>query len=282
MFIIKLFIVFCASCIICSNDAMALSTNNVIISDVAPEQFSVIWSTNEPSSCSLVVFSDPAGVNDISSQLMIISESRDYPPAEENGVMKVTVKKLSKLTTYYFKTISISKTDNKTYLSDQIFSITTENESGVVQNNILVQRILACDGLSLSRGTLMIVNHQDASYPLSAFTGDGFPEGYAGVDLMNFYHKSTRKPLEIDEYGSSVSVNAFGGMLGYATTKAIIDESISTQVINNVAILTRLKEIIPVLQILSGLIPESQPCLYDMNKNNRYELFEVLNALKNL
>jgi len=280
MYFLAIIIIFSSQYVMAETTVSAI--NNLIITDVTPEKFSVIWASHEPSSCSLAVYSDPTALNEISSQLTIISESEIHVPAENNGVMKVTVKQLRKETTYYFKTITISKQNNIRYISDKVYTVTTEKESGFVTNTILVQQIYNCDGQTPASGTLLIVMFKEASYPLSSWTADGYPEGFAGVDLMNFYSKTTRTPLEIEEYGSSVTLNAFGGLLGYANTQAIVDESYFTQSIPRDAVLTSLIDVILGLQVLAGLENERKPCFKDIDSDNQYDLHDLINTFSNL
>ena len=213
-----------------------LSISNVIVTDVTDVQFSVVWASNQPGLCYLNIFSDSSATNDVTSQFSVISESALQFPAEDNGVMKVTVKGAKPDTTYYFKTVTTAKLDNKQYISNKIFKVTTEKNTAVMNNNTVVQAIYSNDGDKKAYGTLLIASVPNSSYPLTAWVGDGYPGCFAGVDFSNLYKANTRKSFDINS-GLNITLWGFGGILGYAKTQTEIDETYDSQLVNVSALL---------------------------------------------
>jgi len=213
------------------------SDDRTMVTDVADTQFSIVWAAQEPASCSLKVFSDSGATQEITDQLLVLSESELQTLAEDNGVMKVTVKQLSPNTTYFVKTVTIPKSSGLNEVASNILEVTTEIEPKIVSNNILVQEVKQSNGTDAAIGTLLIVDVEEASTPLSAWVGDGYPGAYAGIDLTNLYHESSHKSYDV-ETGKSATLFAFGGRLGYYTTEnVLIDENNTNQLVQPAAIL---------------------------------------------
>jgi len=219
-----------------SNKSIA-DESNLMITDIAPTQFSVIWSTGEPATCMLKLFSDQEANNEITDQYTIISESHDNPPAEDNGVMKVTVKKTMPDTTYYFRTVTILKQNNENIISDEIYKVTTEIETEIVLNNIIAQEIRTTNNNNAS-GVLLLISVENGASPLSAWVGEGYPEGFSGIDLTNLFHSTTHRSYEISS-GTTFQLMAYGGLSGYyMTIGQTIDENMPVQIIEPVAVLS--------------------------------------------
>ena len=214
-----------------------LSISNVTISDVTDTQFSVVWASNQPGKCDIKIFSDINASIDISKQFTIISASALHPPAESNGVMKVIVKGAKPDTTYYFKTITQPTSDCcMQHISEQVFRVTTEKYTSVMNNNTIVQAVRKNNSDETALGTLLLAFVPDGSYPLSAWVGSGYPGSFAGVDLSNLYKAASRKSFDI-ESGMEIDLWGFGGKLGYSKTQVIIDESYHNQLVDTVSVL---------------------------------------------
>jgi hypothetical protein len=224
-------------CLVFLSVASTASANNIMITDITDSQFSVIWGAQEASSCSLKVFSDSNATQEITSEFSIISESSQNPPAEDNGVMKVTVKQLIPEKTYYVRTVTTPKSSGINEVSENIYEVTTETESSVVSNNILVQQVKQTNGQDAATGSLLIVTIENASSPLSAWVGPGYLPGYAGVDLSNLYNAESRKSYEINS-GTLATLYAFGGDgCDFTTSDVVIDESETVQLVQQIAVL---------------------------------------------
>ena len=98
-----------------SRPAPAGSATRLWVTDVTPRSFSLVWTANQAATCFANVYADPEG-NQLIQGLTITLESASYPPAEENGVMKVSISGLAPDTTYYFE-IVIANSD-ETYTSE--------------------------------------------------------------------------------------------------------------------------------------------------------------------
>lgn len=199
--------------------------NTMIVTDVTPLQFCVVWETSEPARGLVNVFLDLGGVTPYAAAV-VTSESVDHPPAEENGVMKVRVLGLKADTEYFFQTVRASKADNAVYISS-ISSVRTEKESIIVRNDILAQEVIQSDGTP-APGTLVIASVDGASYPVTGWVGDGIPEEWGAIDTNNFYandddsdSEARHKNLEL-KGGEVITLTIFGGSLGSAETQETV------------------------------------------------------------
>jgi len=88
--------------------------NHVMVTDVTTTSFSVIWAANEASTAGLEVYADENGSSQIVDAVITAhpiecGDETIKAAAEDNGVMKVMVTGLEPDTTYYFMTITTSK-----------------------------------------------------------------------------------------------------------------------------------------------------------------------------
>jgi hypothetical protein len=253
------FVLLCT--IIFLEPAYSIEPFDVIISDVGPTKFSVIWFSAQASSCSLSVYFDEDAVNMI-QDISMHSESNSHFQAEENGVMKVTVVGVEPSTTYYFKTITQFYVSGDNQISDRIFKVTTEMSASIVNNNSIVQKVILEDPKTPANGILVIVlDIEDASSPLSAWIGDGYPLGYAGIGLSNLFHKDNHINLDI-ESGTTMTIIVVGGLLGTLEYTTSVDESVDPQILEPVVLnnqyvppenpKTTTKFVLPAVDILHG------------------------------
>lgn len=195
--------------------ASAPEVKDITVTDVTPTSFSVIWSSDQASTGTLKVFDDEAGTIPTAG-ITIAPQSPNHPPAEDIGVMKVTVTRLSPNKTYYFQTSTTSKSSSQTTLapaSAPFRAVTTEIEQTVVSNDILAKRVFQVDGVAPANGALLVGSVTGAHYPITGWVADGFPSPFAGVDLNNLYSASTHKSLELVG-GEAIEFWGFGGLLG--------------------------------------------------------------------
>jgi len=223
--------------IICSytigHAEIPLSVFNVTITDVTESNFSVVWFANQPSKGSLLIFSDPDGQN-ILNDLMIISENALHPLSETYGILKVSVKGNNIIlpdTKYYFKLVTTAIDGNTQYVSDDIYEVRTEHQTNLVNNNMILQRILKPGGSDYADGTLLLAYVENASTPLTAWVGDGYPSPFAAIDMSNLFNAETHESYEIST-GKEITLCALGGILGAFTSHALIDESYENQIIS--------------------------------------------------
>ena len=73
---------------------LSLATSRLLVTDVTPVSFSLVWVSNQAGTPFANVYTDPAG-NQLLKRLIIDEhikdESSSHPPAGDNGVMKVNV-----------------------------------------------------------------------------------------------------------------------------------------------------------------------------------------------
>ena len=192
----------------------------LVVTDVTPVQFCVVWAASEPASGWVHVFLDPEGSIPC-LEAVVKSESAEHPPAEDIGVMKVSVVGLEPDKEYFFQTETTLKKDNAVYLSP-IRSVRTEKRSDIVRNDVLVQEVTIGE-TEPAPGMLVVASVDQASYPVSGWVADGVPAQYAAIDTNNFYDKDTHENLEL-QGGETVYLMVVGGALGAAETQETIPD----------------------------------------------------------
>ncbi|UCD80396.1 MAG: fibronectin type III domain-containing protein [Desulfobacterales bacterium] len=201
--------------------------DSLMVTDVTPVKFSVVWATSEPATAWVNVFLDADGTIPC-AEAKVESESAEHPPAEELGVMKVQVGGLQPDTDYYFQIVSVSKTGNITYVSPSAapFSpdhrVRTEKASRIVRNDVLVHKV-SDSGDEPSAGMLVIASVAGASYPVSGWVGQGVPDRWAPIDANNFYDMQNHVNLELVG-GEKINLTLFGGLLGFVEIQDTIPE----------------------------------------------------------
>ncbi len=203
-----------------------------MVTDVAPVSFSVIWASSEASTSNLNVFLDEGG-SVPATDIIIVSQPVDSGDmsiavaAEDNGVMKVRVSGLEPDTTYYFQTVTTSKSSSDvTYYpaSAPLMGVTTAkqivrtevNEELEVPftNDLIIQECLLPDGVTPAPGTLVVANVEGSYSSVSNFVGDGVVSPQCYVDLNNIFDSLTyeNKPLYGGEW---LVLSRMMGMSGY-------------------------------------------------------------------
>ena len=206
------------------SDASIVIADSVQVTDVTPVTFSVVWATSEPATCSLDVFVDADGTIPY-TEAVVRSESAEHPPAEDIGVMKVKVVGLKPSTHYFFRTRTISKSDNNVYLYPTDFpliEVKTEEETVIVQNDMVALKVTIGENKP-APGTLVIASVDKATYPVSSWVGYGVPDQWAAINANNFYEKTTHKNLELNG-GEVIDLVSFGGLLGFVELQDTVPE----------------------------------------------------------
>jgi hypothetical protein len=196
-----------------SYPAVDLTVKYITVTDVTPESFSVIWQSSEPSACSLLVYDENGAPL---SDLEIESESADHYPAEDIGVMKVTVSGLDSGTTYGFQTLTISKADDLaifTPVYPELQEVITETGQVTVENDLIKQMIYDENG-DPADGALLVASVEGGDYPIAVWVGEGMTSPWARVDLNRVYSEATHQNLQLlgDE---ELKLWGFGGLLGH-------------------------------------------------------------------
>ena len=187
--------------------------SQLLVTDVSPLSFSVVWIASEPSSCTLHVFDQHKREL---GRLQIISESASHPPAEDLGVMKVRVSGLKPHTTYYIQTETTSKINGKaTIYPVEPIIIQTEKTTFPVNNGVLVQKIYFRNRVA-GNGSLLILSVTGCSHPVSGWVGGSTrpPSPYALIDLNNLYSSLTNKTFQVIG-GEKMTVLGYGGLMGF-------------------------------------------------------------------
>jgi hypothetical protein len=200
------------------SDASIIIADSVQVTDVTPVQFSVVWGTVEPATGTVKVFADADGTVP-ATEAVVTSESPNFPPAEDIGVMKVRVVNLKANTQYYYQTQTTSKNNSITtsYPESPPFNaVRTEHKVSVVSNDLFAQQISIGNGKSTG-GTLVIATVEQASYPVTGWAGNGVPDGWVTIDMNNFYDKNTNTNLELNG-GEPITLTFFCGSLGTVET----------------------------------------------------------------
>jgi hypothetical protein len=179
---------------------------DITVTDVTPVSFSVVWSSDQASSCNITVFSDENGTDDITADLVITphptrnNSAAVVTAAQNRGVMKIRVTGLVPSTTYYFKTATLSISGAETTFFPSAAPFASVTTSAAVSkttgfgldeipftNDLVYSDIYEGDGSTPAEGTLLLASVDGARYPVSSFAGDEFASPRAAVDLNNLY-----------------------------------------------------------------------------------------------
>lgn len=215
---------------------------NTMVTDVTTVSFSVIWSASEPSTAGIEVFEDSEGLVPVDTVAITphpveSGDSSIQTAAEDNGVMKVRVTGLEAGNTYYFRTITTSKStsDEAVYPAAAPYNdVTTEvatvrDTDGVpFSNDIIIEPCYLEDGVTPAEGTLLLATMEGADYPLTSFVGDGVEAPYALIDLNNAFGRDSKENLDLEQ-GKNLTLLNFRGIQGNSivTHNVPEDESLS-------------------------------------------------------
>ena len=191
---------------------LTLGVDHITITDVTPSEFSVIWQSTEASTCSLVVYNETGA---LLSNVSITSESASHAPAEDIGVMKVTVTGLDPNKTYHFQTITTSKEEGLILVTPpgpQLIEVVTESASSLVDNDPVKQMIYDEDGNNAD-GALLVASVQGGNYPVTAWVGQDIPSPWARLNLNRVYSSLAHDNLPLLG-GEELTLWSFGGQLG--------------------------------------------------------------------
>jgi hypothetical protein len=201
--------------------------DSLMVTDVTPVKFSVVWATSEPATGWVNVFLDADGAIPC-AEAKVEFESAKHPPAEELGVMKVRIGGLKPNTCYYFQIVSVAKKNNIAFVfpketplpPDQM--VRTEKASRIVRNDVLVHQV--GDGSDkTSMGTLVVAYVAGASYPVTGWAGYGVPDQWAPINANNFFDTKNHVNLELVG-GEEIILMRFGGLKGSEEIQTAIPE----------------------------------------------------------
>ncbi|MGA1865175.1 MAG: right-handed parallel beta-helix repeat-containing protein [bacterium] len=184
-----------------------------IFTDVTPAAFSIVWTVDEPATCTAQVYRDAQGL----SQVTCIVESQSPAQAEDLGVMKVLVYNLpSDTNTFYVRTRSISKADSQVtdYPAGALPEVTLETKYNFLVVNDKILQYLICDGGSPLEGAILIAQVTGCSYPISGLSRSS---GRAIIYMGDFYSTSNRQTLPLNG-GESLTLTWLTGKFGTEQT----------------------------------------------------------------
>ena len=201
------------------------------VTDVTTRAFSVVWIADEPSTPDLRVFLDANGTQPATGAV-IETEQDEAGLAASNGVMKATAYKLDAATPYYFqtRTASILTLETTAFPATGPFpSVTTETRIVRTYQDGDVERLFANDVVVFASylpgsfvaadGTLVILEVEGGSYPLSAFVGNGIASPRALIDLNNLFDTTTHQTKRLLG-GEPMAVTQFLGIHGVHLSEA--------------------------------------------------------------
>ena len=209
------------------------NVENHFITDVTTVSFSVIWAASEPSTAAVEVFDDENGTTPTASAVVVAhpvnsGDALIRAAAEDNGVMKVMVTGLAADTTYYFRTVTTSKSTSEITTFPEttpLKSVTTEaqttrtyNDGGNIlpfSNDVIIEPCYLEDGTTVAEGTLLLATVAGGNYPVTAFVGDGVDLPYALLDLNNVFGRDSNENLDLMG-GINLTLVNFRGIGGYS------------------------------------------------------------------
>lgn len=205
----------------CSAVAWAVpDTTALIVADVTPSSFAVVWTTDVPAYPTVEVYADQSMTTTINSDVVITpmpDASAEVAEAARNkGIMKVRVAGLLPGTTYYVRTVTADPVDPLSVGYSALRHVTTAVASvpyivapdgalGGLNNDILSfpVHVRPSDRDQNGRmGDLAIIEIPGSPYPLSSFVGAGGVNSEALLDLNNVYGENGRSlPVNGGEKG---------------------------------------------------------------------------------
>ncbi len=276
--------------------ALPPQVQDITVTDVTPVSFSVIWASDQPSSCDILVYTDQNGSSDITASLAITPHpTRNGDPtivsaAKNRGVMKVQVSGLESATRYYFRTKTRSVPGGEetfSPLNGPYPSVTTQTAAVKTAgtgldylpftNHLIYQDVFENNGTTPASGALLLAAVDGASYPLSTFVGDGLTSPGAAIDLNNLYSEFSGKTLVL-EGGQKILLTKFYGNITSTESPFVIPRN------NNLLSLrppNGLAEAILILQAMTE--PMNGPDLSviaDITQDDRIGLQESLHIMQ--
>jgi len=204
--IVSFGVFFLMSCLFVSTQASA-AVQDITVTDVTTRAFSVVWVSDEPvTNATVRVFSDQDGINEVTSALSVNLISASFPPALEQGVVKVDVTGLSANTTVYVQTETLGASSLLSFPESAPFievHTATEAVGGneanqPIVNDLLRHEVYNPDGQTSAEGALLIVKVPSISpYPLTAFVGKDFTSPASAVDFNNLFDAISGKSADL-------------------------------------------------------------------------------------
>lgn len=220
--------------------AAALDITEVMVTDVTPASFCVVSITSEEVSgkIRIEIYQDRNGLYPVSSYNIIevpCTDTSIFNQAASKGINKIKVEGLSDSTDYYFRFSATSILDpnvTAVYPSDNtLHGVTTEKEASLskqeegreirLKNNLLAADFYLEDKITAADHTLVIAGVEGASYPISAFVGEGTDSPLCVFDLHNLFCGTLHTTLKPTP-GSSILFYHYNGSVRTAIRRFFI------------------------------------------------------------
>jgi hypothetical protein len=203
--------------------AAAPLPRDVVISDVTPTAFSVVWSVAEPSRGNLEVYRDVLGAEPAAGVAIETGPLLGWDPelaveGEALGVVRVRVSGLEPGTAYFFRTLTTPLAGGGAEpvpAAGALFAVTSEFESFPYTADSFGSRVETAAGVA-ANGAVLLIRLPAASHPLSAVVADGYEGGLVAIDLVNFYAADSGITLPIGA-AHSLQLEVLAGVEGSAT-----------------------------------------------------------------
>ena len=202
---------------------------DLFVTDVTTTSFSVIWAASEASTADVQVFEDAEGAVPAAGAEIVPHPVNSGDPtikeaAENSGVMKVMAAGLAPDTTYYFKTLTISKStsDTTAYPETALLTVTTASQTKRTReiegrtlpfgNDIIKEACFLDDGTTPAAGSLLFAS-MPGGRPVTSFAGDGVDLPYALIDLNNMFGDDSGQNMDVSQ-GDRLTLVNFRGLHG--------------------------------------------------------------------
>ena len=209
--------------------AFALSISNVVVVNVTPGSFSVLWRSPAGTEPGISLFADAAGTASLNSQLGVEvfplhtgspdaangyerrqSKSAIQSKMRGYGLMLARVTRCRPNTTYYFRLTATGGLPGQYPESGPLPSVTTPVENSFVAESL--QLLLEVPGVD-NRGRVVTLAHTNAAHPLAAVVGDGSGTNqvlFSLSDLFALAGQGNYMPLGEQEF----ALDLLGGQPG--------------------------------------------------------------------
>ncbi len=168
----------------------APTITNVVVANVTPSSFSVVWATTPGASSALSVFADPGGTTNLAGQVSIeffplhtgdptltsayarrLNQAQLRQKTMNQGFGQVRVSGCKPATTYYYRLQATNNTGQTVWPpSGPLPAVTTARENAfVIQSQ---QLILSLPGIDPS-GSIVLLSNTNTTSILAAVAGDG-------------------------------------------------------------------------------------------------------------
>lgn len=174
------------------------------ISDVTTSSFSMVWMSDSPGNPSVVVYQDEAMTVPVKEGIAIYpmstQDDRVSQSAANKGLFKVKVTGLRANTRYYAKAVMVdaanplSRGYSPPMAVNMAVKVVPYNKDNLVSeafsNDLSLFKVYirpSENGIQPGLGDIVIINASGASYPVTAYVGDGTYPPNAIVDMNNLF-----------------------------------------------------------------------------------------------